>query len=732
MNPSIQTEAEKLLHYIEAQTRYIMNQMTQVIEIILNGKPSEKGYEALSKEKPLRPSDLERFANHWQAIVPNEPVFKATLAHLIGTHHALIKSEMPRLWRILGLEDPLVQTAHQELYQQSLEEMLAVTGQVGRQYSPLSIKLQALHLEMLQDALERVYLPSGEVLFHEGDAGDSMYVVASGRLKVVVGHGRHERAVAELGRYEMIGEMALVTDSPRTATLIAIRDTELWRISRSMFQEIAMQHPQTMFQVMQMISKRLELLLKGQEKRYSEAVHTIAIVPAGSHANTHAFTLDLAQTLALYGSVLYLNSSRINQLFEAGAATIPHKSLEEARLVGWLNEQETLHQFVIYEADETLTEWTKRCLRQADRVLLVGEPGGNSTLNAIEEALFNSSEFNASLRKELVLLHKNMDQPPRHTAQWLAKRTLTNHYHIAATHPEHLQRLIRFLLGRPVILVLSGGSVRAFAHIGVLKALEEAGIPIDAVCGTSAGAIVGVNIAAGLNADQITNRTVPVFKKARQLMDFTPPFTSWLGGRGLNNLLNQWFGEMQIEDLWLKFMCTSADLTNSHVFRHDHGSIRRAIRASSAIPGFLPPIMEQGHVLVDGGLINNMPVSEMLNVVGNGVIILCNVIPENYPDDSRFNFGDYLSWGDILSSRFNPFRRKVIAPGMIELIRRSSECNARTLQLQEISKANLYIPAIMSNIAFSDVSQIDNLVTLGYTAAQAQLEKWNEIPYFSQ
>lgn len=715
----ITLQARAVLSLIERQTQYLKNQIRVVIDTMLTGQVSQTSAHGSMSQRSLTYLDLERFASYWSALIPVDPEIRATLAYDIASRYEPVFETTPEIRNALGVDEDAVQAAFTRLYRAEIMNLFVQDEQLNTAHSSMSS-----HLDALEAAIERVFLPSGGVLFREGDPGDSMYVIASGRIRVVTGDGDHARTVAERGRYDLIGEMALLTGEPRTATLYAIRDTELWRISRTVFEELAQQYPQLMLQMTRMLSKRLKIAMKGDEKQESGSVHTIALVPASGMTETSAIAERLTQALSAYGRTYHLTGERLDALFSSGASRIAQGAAAETQLIGWLNEHELQYDFIVYEADAMLSEWTMRCIRQADRVVMVGHAADTPDLNTIEQALFNPEQFNSAIRKELVLLHPNADHYPRGTVTWLAQRSVQNHYHVALDHDDHFLRVARFLIGRPIALVLSGGSVRSFSHIGVLRAMREANIPVDAVCGTSSGAIIGAQIAMGWSDTELEARNMDFFEKANKLFDLTLPFTSLLGGKEVDKLLHRMVGDLHVEDLWLKYFCTSSDLTSFETRRHERGLLRRAIRASCSIPGLLPPVIESGHMLVDGGLTNNLPVSEMLAFIGSGTIILSNVVVEFYPDDGRFNFGDNLPFWKVVNAKFNPFSAKVLLPNIAEVVRRGAECNARSLQLQEIERADLYIRPAVDDVGFSDVKQAPRLIQTGYQISKARLAEW--------
>ncbi len=690
---------------ITQQTRYFEDALQRAVEIFLLGHSRTPKPEP----DPLTAAQIERQASAWAACVPDDPAERAEAIHDLAKAYGLNPAKMPATAAALGLNNPAVSQAYAARYGVSVAEMLARAPRPHRpRYHSVLSWVNPFDYEQLVAAMRHISLPSGAVLFREGDApDDGMYVVSSGRMQVsITGEDGAPRVVAERGRDTILGEMALLTDEARTATLTAARDTELYQISRDAFETVLAEYPQIMLQITRMIARRLTLTTRRSTP--PETVTTVALVPAGGGGDVRDFAQRLATAFAAYGRVAHLNSARLGAI-----------SGHDSRLVGWLSEQEDAHEFVIYEADPTHTPWTGRCLRQADRVLLVGHADGDPAPNAIEQALFDQPPTQAL--QDLVLLHPP-GTTPHNTARWLAARPVNDFHHIAPDDPTHLARLARLLRGRPVALVLSGGSIRAFAHIGVLRALEEGGFPVDMLGATSAGAIIGAQYARGWDVDALTQRNAASFQKASALLDYTLPLTSLIAARRFDALLAEMFGELAIEDLWRKYFCTAVDLTAARLLMLQRGPLRRAVRASCTMPVIMPPWLEDGHLLVDGGLMNNIPVNQMLSLAEHSYIIVVNVTNPFYTADKAYNYGANLPWWKLINGRLNPFSEKLVAPALGNILLRSLEIGTKASEAEQIARADVYIRPDVAGIGATDAATIPALIEAGYRAAVAQLD----------
>jgi NTE family protein len=168
--------------------------------------------------------------------------------------------------------------------------------------------------------------------------------------------------------------------------------------------------------------------------------------------------------------------------------------------------------------------------------------------------------------------------------------------------------LARIFAGKSVGLALSGGGARAYAHVGVVRALLELGLPVDFLAGTSMGAVIAAGLGMGWDLPELDRRIREAFVDSSQLNDIAFPLLAMTRGRRVDHRLEVHFGDTQISDLWRPFACVSTDLTTGGPYIHRRGLLRAALRASLSLPGVLPPVVQDGHVLVDGALVRNLPV----------------------------------------------------------------------------------------------------------------------------
>jgi predicted acylesterase/phospholipase RssA len=673
--------------------------------------------------------DLERYAAQWAQFVPDDPAARIALARLLAEKYQFTSEDIPCIRQALGLDEEEIQQAFETRYGRPLAAIFARESASAsrREREPIVPWLDVTTQRDVEDELIRVYLRKGETLIREGDAGDCLYVVVSGRLRAVVqDQSGNELPVAEIGRGETVGEMALVTGEKRAATIRAVRDSELLELARAGFDRLVEQHPRVLLPIVRTMAARIRR--SNTTQRSGISVTTIAVAPASPGVPLPEFCRRLAAALERYGPTLHLNSNTYKHLRERSSIPESAADVDSQGMVAWLNDQETQYRYVLYEADpgpavdhgqETL--WTRRCIRQGDRLLLLCSPGNTSVGDEIDH---HTLETESALDRELVLLQPEGIGHAVGTRPWLDRWPVARHHHVRLRREDDLQRLARSLVGGAVGLVLSGGGARCFAHIGVIRAIQEAGIPIDWVAGSSAGSLVAAEYAMGWDCETMLRRNRQLVSGRKSLLDYTVPIVSLLSARRLSHALHELFGETQIEDLWLSYFCTSSNLASAELEIHREGSLRRAVRASCALPGIVPPLLENGELLIDGGILDNMPVDAMKELCDGGPVIAVDVSME-FSLAKAYQFGEGISAGQLLRNRMNPFSKtKVVVPTIVNILLRTAELQAVRSRATQRARASLYIKPPVDMYGTFDTRSIDTLVGIGYEHARDQIAEW--------
>jgi NTE family protein len=581
--------------------------------------------------------------------------------------------------------------------------------------SPLFRDLDGAVLADLAARAQRVELASGSTLFRYGDVGDALYVVATGRLRASLPVGEREETVGDAGRGDVVGEIALVTGEPRTATVRAIRDSVLIRIGKQDVECLLDRHPAAMMQLARLIVLRLSTHGRRRRRDALRSVRTLALVPAHDGVtNLRRLAEDLAAELRAFGSVRLLDAAAVDAALGAGYAVTPFSPGEHNnRLVNWLNALEAEHRFLIYLADAGTTAWSARCLRQADRILLLAEARHPPQLSA---AVRYCLDHAIQAPRELVLRHESTQlaagcQP----VEWRELCTAAAHHHLRAGNSGDVAHLARMLTGHALGVVLGGGGARGFAHLGLLRALTEQGRRIDLIGGTSIGALIAALFAQGRSLDDMRAALDDLFVRHNYLNDYSLSRVSLIGGRKFRAQLERLFGEQRIEMLPVPYFCVSTNLTRGTAVVHDSGLLREWVASSMTIPGIGPPVVWRGDLLVDGGLLNNVP-TDVMQEFGRGVVIGSDV---SNAVELRVEGVDSSEPRDLLH-----YRSVAPAFNIAKILFRSATLVDENQVRARRGSADLYLRMPVQGVGTFDWAAAQALEQQAYDYARVELERF--------
>ncbi len=567
-----------------------------------------------------------------------------------------------------------------------------------------------------------VHLRAGSTLMREGGPGDAVYAVVSGRLRVfAVQPDGSQAAVGEVSAGEVVGEMALLSDEPHSATVKAVRDSHLLEISREDFQQVGREEPTVTMKIAKLMVARLARSIHHGSA--AGRVRSLAIVSAGGDGSLDGFAVQLEDALRDGGTVATISAGLIEaELGMDHVRSLPG-SPADFELVTWLNRQEAAHDMVVYVAGRRLSPWTERCLRQADRVLLVARAESSPDVGEIESSLFRDRS-DARATTELVIVHPPGTATPTGTARWRSGREAGAHHHVRDGSSEDFGRLARSLSGRSVGLVLSGGGARGLAHIGVMQAFEEARIPVDVIGGASFGALMAAFRARGDDAIAIRAAVQRYLIDRGSPIDLTAPAAALTGGKRIVSMLRDGFGDLSIEDLWHRFFCVSSNLTKGHLQIHTTGPVWQAVRASISIPGLFPPVnLGDGDVLVDGAVMNNLPVDVMRSLNGEGPVLAVSLRGEFSLRSEDLPQHGVLSGWKVFGRRFNPFASAMELPGLVDILLRTTEVGSVLSSKAMEQRADVVFHPQVDDVGLLDFSAVDRLVEAGYRNAVRVLEE---------
>jgi predicted acylesterase/phospholipase RssA/CRP-like cAMP-binding protein len=546
-------------------------------------------------------------------------------------------------------------------------------------------------------------ISGGDTLFAAGDASDALYLVVTGRLRAFLPDGR---VAGDIGRSEPIGEIGLIEGQARGASVVAFRDSMLLKIARDDFFTFLYQHPSAMMAMTQVIIKRLRQNTREAKREAAQRVCSFAVVSAqGLDDFARAFAHSLGAKL--------IQAKDVDEALGLNVSNSPDAlQSKHIRLMQWLAEIETQHRYVVYQAGQTSESWASRCLRQADRILVVAD--AQQTPQVMQ---WTHAYRHLKTPVDLVLLRGAY---AGEVLAWKRAVGASNHYFVRHDHQQadmaDMASLARQLTGHALGLVLGGGGARGFAHIGLIKALQERGVAIDLVGGTSMGAFIGAMLAQGWDAQKMRDICFETFVSHNYLNDYTLPRVSIIRGRKFLQRLQAIFGDTRVEALITPFFCVSTNLTRGSPMQHQDGPLAMWLAASMCVPGFAPPIAYRGELLADGAVVNSLPTDLMQDMARGGIIA-----------------SDVSTEGDIRAPGVQgPDPEAVMHPAnsedrvsLIDVLFRTATLTSESGVKLRAARADTYLRMPVAQINMFDWKRLDEIIDKGYQYTQQQ---WDKLP----
>ena len=606
-------------------------------------------------------------------------------------------------------------------------EQLSSLASERLQYRRLSQILQNL-FGPLDDALLRhiiqqidlMELKAGEVLFRQSDPGDALYAVLDGRMAAFKEGPDGPHFLNEILPGETIGEIAMVTGDDRSATVKALKHSLLFRLDKSDFDAIAEQHPI----VYKAFAKVLVTWLQrsqdtGAKTRGAKEVALLAHRPAPQLMEQVA--KQLADALSILGATLRLNSKYLREMggkFLFDVETVLNEPLFHSRNTRfrlWLDEQKRQHDFILYESDGHGSMWDRLCIDRAHEALIVADAAADPEPGESERLL--RDPVMTGIR--LALIHPE-EAIPAETERWLGKRKLVSHHHLRGGHTGDFRRLARFIAGQAIGLVLAGGGARGFAHIGIIRALSEMGIPIDLIGGTSSGGMVALTYAMDPSPDALESRNRREWVERKPLRHFAIPVLSILDHTKWDQIFFDAFRRRTIEDSWIPAFSVSCNLDTGQTVVHDAGLAWKAARATASLPVFLAPVLFDGHGHIDGGVVNNMPTDIMRQRTSGPVF----TVSLGHDEPERLPLESYPSPWKMALQRLPGLRRHLHHHTVPKVILRLSTMQDQAAFDARAQLADFVFLPPVSKFSMTDIDDVDEITVLGHKYGLERLRAW--------
>jgi NTE family protein len=586
--------------------------------------------------------------------------------------------------------------------------------------------LSAPALAALRAAAVLQNVKGGDYLVREGELADTLYLVATGRFCVQLPDGR---PLAEIEAGEPIGELAFFSGVARTADVRAMRDSTVLALTRQAYAEVSGVYREITDGILAEVARRL-----ARNTRAMGAVigtmaakpgRVVAILPAGASRLPPGFAERLAATLARYDAPRLVHS-----------ADLPGDIDVDGEAFGtWIATLERSAGRVLLCSSED-AGWNRAIARNADDLLLVAPMGGA----AVDAALSPLEDYALPrflpANRTLLLWRDREAQAISGSGRWLDGRDVKLHHQLALDNDAGFARIARFMAGRANGVVLAGGGALGCAHIGVMQALIENGVPIDFYGGTSAGAAMGGALAQGLSAQETLAQMQEMFIDRKAMKRMTIPVHSFLDPRVFDAELRMRYGEQDIADLPYNFFAVSTNLSTNRVYVHRRGALWEAVRASGSLPTILPPfITSAGDILVDGGVLDNIPVEIMRAAKAgpNVVVALRTDIGAHWRIGATY--ADVRSTGQLVRDIMLRRKPKDRFPSLIEVMSRSMVVSSEGSVESALAQADaLLIPPIPDDMQIldwhrgRDVAEAARQFTAHAIASRADLAAMKEEP----
>ena len=484
---------------------------------------------------------------------------------------------------------------------------------------PVFAALSQQMREEIATLARSVSLTAQQWLFREGDSADGVYVVRVGHLEVISEAASEPQTINTLTRGAVLGELALLSNSPRSASVRALRDTELLRIDRASFDSLLRREPELALSLTRVLSTQLQASRAAPVARRPRPV-TIALRAVGPDVPALEIADELSRAMCAWGSVavLYPDPQR----------HAPGDSRAEAiaRFGPLVERCELDHDQVIMVcgSGQRPSAWDEFCSARADRLLVLVSGAAPDQQRDAHET-HETHDWVAGLRGA-DLIGYDIQPGAAGLAPWIERLAPASVFVLRAGHErrEDCPRVARRLAGRSLGVVLAGGGARGFAHLGALEVLLDAGMLVDRVGGVSMGAFIGGLLACGHDSAAIDACCYEEWVRRNPINDYTLPRHALIKGHKAEAMLERVFGELRVEELPRSFYCASVNLRSNQLVIDRAGPLYEAIGASISLPLIGPPLRRNDGLMIDGSLLDNLPLAPMSSS-GEGPVLAIDI-----------------------------------------------------------------------------------------------------------
>jgi NTE family protein len=572
---------------------------------------------------------------------------------------------------------------------------------------------------------KRVFAPSGALLLKQGEFTETVRVLEHGRFIVRIPVRLGETLTYELGRGEVLALATSLAGEPIQGDLYALRDSTVINLPCKAFLACLAANPELIKDYSRWALDQSRKLI-GQ-KSLPRRPQAFALLPTSNAPQIRESTVALMQAFSeTAGQGHLIDSQRVQEALGCDLSKKNEFERVRPRLTAWLEDQEAEGCFLLFVCDPTETTWTRWCLHQTDRIIVAAMAEDTTVMERVDQICAGRKVAETELKVDLILIHDKNTELPCGSNAWMKLKCRRRHHQVRQGNTTDFQRAARRISDRAVGLVLGGGGARGLAHIGVLQALQEAGVPVDVIGGTSMGAVMAAAYARGWSPQKILEFASETFTDTKAVRDLDFPMISILAGRKLNRRLQSFFEEIDIADLWLPYFCISASLSDGEMMVHEQGLLWEKVRASCSLPGVFPPVRADGQVLVDGGVMNNVPMDVMESRCTGGTVIAVNVGGGGAKGLASSKHWDDTGWSQ-LRRRLSPTSSNENVANIFDVLLWTTTLSSKRYlqQLVESERVALYLTPPVQGFGLLGFDAYEELYRIGYEYACKQLAEWD-------
>lgn len=571
-----------------------------------------------------------------------------------------------------------------------IELLLAEVRQGAREHESLRqfelfAELTPAELAWVQRALRWERVDGGSVLVQHGEAADALCFLRAGRLEALRPTPAGLRHAAWLGPGAVVGESAVLSGTTHNESVRAVRDSMVARMDHATVAALMDRSLGFARAMARVIARESTLRALVDSAPGVRVGRTIAVVPLTDPERVRRFASTLAEHMELEGSrTTIVDAAGLDHELGASASRTRRGDVGDVEIIAWLARLEEQYDTVLLVCGAEPDSWLRRAARQGDKILFVADASESPAVRPVERALVAAPMEHAEVSDEsapstsshdgvrhLVLLQRAGISQATGTGAWLAERLVHAHHHLRADSEDDLARIARRLTGRAVALALSGAASRAPAHFGVVRAMQDLGLPIDILSGSSSGAGVAALVAMGLPFDEALRNALSIIRKGvPTLRQFQPPITALTSGREANEVLQSVYGDRLLEDQLLPVIITAVDIRRHRLVLLTRGPIWTLVRASGSLPLLWPPVWHGDDLLVDGAIVNYLPIDVFGDEAAHGLTVGSNLEITTSRGGVAFErsarYGSHVSGWRMLWQRL--LGRKVRPPRLVEIL----------------------------------------------------------------